>query len=142
MLEAVMSVASRSAHQVLMRIEIENAHHGGADNGRLPITYQDFRKFGVHIRMIAPAIRELQALGVIEVTERGCGGNAEFRRPSLYRSTYRHAKGEAGDGTHEWRRVKTIEEAGAIAKAARDAADPNKIARGRKQNFAARKWQY
>lgn len=139
MLETVLPALSRAAHLVLMRIEIESAHHGGADNGRLPVTYEDFEKYGVHPRMIAPAIREAEALGVIEVTERGCGGNAEFRRPSFYRLTYRHAKGETGDGTHEWKRVKTLKQARSITKAARAAADPTKVARSKKQNFALTK---
>lgn len=134
-----MPVLSRAAHMVLMRIEIEHAHHGGADNGRLPVTYQDFKDYGVHPRMTAPAIRELEALGLIEVTERGSGGNAEFRRPSLYRLTYRNAKGATGDGTHEWRQIKTREEAEAIAERARNAADQANVARSKKTEFRRHK---
>ncbi len=130
-------VISRAAHQVLARIEIEHAHHGGVDNGRLPITYAHFQEYGLHLCAIAPAIRELETLGFIEVTEHGCAGNAEFRRPNLYRLTYRHTKDEVGDGTHEWRRIETIEMAEAIAKAARQDVDPKKVARGQKQNFTA-----
>ncbi len=122
---------------MLARIEIEHAHHGGADNGQLPVTYADFQKYGIHLHAIAPAVRELEALGFIEVTQRGCGGNAEFRQPSLYRITYRHAKNETGDGTHEWRRLETDETAEAVANAARHNADRKKIAGSKKQNFAA-----
>jgi hypothetical protein len=42
----------------LSRIEIEHAHHGGAVNGALPVTYEHFIEYGLHRRMIAPAIRE------------------------------------------------------------------------------------
>lgn len=122
---------SLGAHRVLARIEIEHAHHGGADNGALPVTYEDFRKYGLSLRLIAPALREAEALGFIQVVQRGCAGPAEFRQPSLYRLTFRPAKGETGDGTHEWRRIETIEQAEAIATAARLGADPHKVHRGK-----------
>jgi hypothetical protein len=35
-------VLSLSAHRVLSRIEVEYAHHGGQDNGKLPVTFDDF----------------------------------------------------------------------------------------------------
>src|ERR1700675_2394885 len=92
-------VLTLAAHKAISRIEIEHAHHGGKDNGRLPVTYQHFEEYGVHERMIAPAVRELVALGLIEITQRGCGGNAEFRQPNLYRLTCRPAHGASGDGT-------------------------------------------
>src|SRR5215471_12355330 len=67
---------SLSAHRVMSRIEIELAHHGGNDNGRLPVTKQDFIDYGIHHNAVAPAIREAEALGFVRVTERGRGGNA------------------------------------------------------------------
>jgi hypothetical protein len=79
---------------------------------------------------IAPAIRELVALGFIEVTEHGAAGNAEFRRPSKFRLTYRHAKGADGDGTHEWRRITSKEQAEAMAKAARSDVGKSRISVG------------
>ena len=122
---------------MLARIEIEHAHHGGAENGALPVTYDHFVEYGVHRHSIAPAIRELGALGFIEVTRRGCAGNADCRQPSLYRLTYRNAKGEAGDGTHEWKRVATIQQAEALAMRARSDADVRAVANGRKQKTSA-----
>ena len=41
---------SLSAHRALARIEIELAHHGGNDNGRLPVTFDDFVQYGVRRR--------------------------------------------------------------------------------------------
>jgi hypothetical protein len=38
---------SRSGHMVISRIEIELAAHGGNDNGRLPVTVEDFVHYGV-----------------------------------------------------------------------------------------------
>ena len=69
---------SASGHKVISRIEIELGHHGGNDNGRLPVTTNDFVEYGMHRTSVAPAIREAEALGFIRVTERGRGGNAEL----------------------------------------------------------------
>jgi hypothetical protein len=110
-------VLSLTAHRLLARIEIEHAHHGGYDNGKLPVTYEQFIEYGMDRHTIAPAIRELSALGFVEVTEPGRAGNAEFRKPNLFRLTNRYL-GRASP-TDEWRRIKTFEEAKKIAKAAR-----------------------
>src|SRR6516162_10773656 len=111
------SVLSLSARRVLDRIEIERADHGGNDNGRLPVTYDDFERYGIHRHSIAAAIRETVALGFVEITERGRAGNAEFRSPHKFRLTY-FPVGRAPP-THEWQRIKTVEEAQALARAAR-----------------------
>ena len=70
-------VLSLSGHRVLARIEIELADHGGKDNGQLPVTYADFEDFGIDRHAIGPGIDECEALGLIEVTERGRSGNAD-----------------------------------------------------------------
>ena len=82
-------VLSLSAHRVMARLEIELAHHGGKpeENGKLPCTFDHFVEFGLHRHAIAPAIRELVALGFVEITQRGSAGNADFRQPTLYRLT-------------------------------------------------------
>jgi hypothetical protein len=123
-------VLSRSALLVMARIEIEHGHHGGKDNGRLPVTFDQFKEYGMDRDAIAPAIRELAALGFIEVTERGCAGNAGRRRANLYRLTFRDAEGALSDGTHEWRRPKTMEEALRIAAEARKTPPENTARRG------------
>lgn len=108
---------SLAAHRVLARISIEHAHHGGAENGRLPVTFDQFVEYGIHRHSIAPAIRELVALGFIEVTEQGRAGNREFRRPNLFRLTYIYeAKAKP---SHEWQRIETKDEAQTKAKLAR-----------------------
>jgi hypothetical protein len=94
---------SRGGHQVLARIEIELADHGGMDNGKLPVTFDQFEAYGVHRHAIAPAVRELVALGFIEVTEQGRAGNADWRRPTKFRITYRYV--ERANPTDEWRRI-------------------------------------
>jgi hypothetical protein len=110
-------VLSFSAYRCLARIEIEHMHHGGKENGALPVTYDHFREYGIDGHAIAPALRELEALGFIEVTEHGVAGNADRRAPNKFRLTYINS-GRVMP-THEWRRINTIEEARAIAKAAR-----------------------
>jgi hypothetical protein len=111
------SVLSLSARRVLDRIEIEHADHGGNDNGRLPVTYDDFECYGIHRHAIAAALREIVALGFAEITERGRAGNAEFRSAHKFRLTYFRV-GRAPP-TNEWQRIKTVEEAQALARAAR-----------------------
>ena len=110
-------VLSLSAHRALARIEIEHAHHGGNDNGNLPVTYDQFIEYGIHRNAVSPAIREVEALGFVEITERGRAGNAEWRQPNKFRLTYRQVGRSAT--TDEWRNLKTIEEAETIAATAR-----------------------
>jgi hypothetical protein len=57
------------------------------------------------------------ALGFTEITERGRAGNAEFRSPHKFRLTYFPVR--RAPPTHEWQRIKTVEEAQALATAAR-----------------------
>ena len=71
MLEApAYRVLRLSARRALDRVEIELGHHGGNDNGRLPVTFESRGS-------IAPAIREAVALGFLEITEHGRAGNGE-----------------------------------------------------------------
>jgi len=125
---------SLSARRILDRIEIELADHGGTDNGKLPVTYDDFIRYGIERHAIRPAIREVVALGFVEITEAGRAGNAEWRKPNLFRLTFRNTKYAP---TNEWQKV-TEEQANPIARTARIAA-PRKIKTqcGKKPNFSA-----
>jgi hypothetical protein len=116
---------SLSAHRVISRIEIELAHHGGNDNGRLPVTFDDFIGYGIHHNAVAPAIREAEALGFIRVTERGRGGNSEHRQPNKFFLTFAHSR--QSPPTHDWRRIKSLHEAMEIARAARDSKNPRAV---------------
>ena len=111
---------SLSAHRVISRIEIELADHGGNNNGALPVTKQDFIEYGIDHNSIAPAIREAEALGFIKVTQRGRGGNAEHRKPNMFRLTFAHDRNSRQEPpTHDWRKIKTLDEAIQIASSAR-----------------------
>lgn len=121
---------SLSARRVLDRLEIELAHHGGTDNGKLPVTYTNFEDFGMDTQAIPKGIREVVALGFVEVTQRGRPSKSDFvRYSSLYRITWRHTAD--APATNDWRRFKTREEANAVAKLARDAKDDRAVARSK-----------
>jgi hypothetical protein len=99
-------ILSLSARKILDRLEIEFHQHGGNpfDNGDgLPCAYDHFEEYGVHRHAIGPAIRELVALGFVEVTRPGCAGNASERQSARYRLTYRRAYSNH-QITDEWRR--------------------------------------
>jgi hypothetical protein len=110
---------SLAALRVISRVEIELAHHGGKDNGKLPVTYDNFQDYGIDRHAIGPAIREAVALGFLEITVTGRAGNAEWRAPNLFRITFRPANGVPGDGSHEWRQIDDKNTAVSVAKAAR-----------------------
>jgi hypothetical protein len=122
---------SLSAHMVISRIEIELAQHGGNDNGQLPVTVDQFVEYGMHRSSVAPAIREAEALGFIRV-ERGRGGNADYRRPNKFYLTYSNWRGsKAEPPSHDWKRIKSLDEAKRIAREARAAKDRNAVAFGK-----------
>jgi hypothetical protein len=111
---------SLSAHRVFDRICIELAQHGGNDNGRLPVTYSQFMEYGIDRHAISPAIRELEALGFIEVTQRGKPSAGDLRWPNFFRLTCVNSRSSTVP-SHEWRRIKTRQDAELVAKAARKA---------------------
>ena len=116
-------VLTLSAHRLLSRIEIELCKHAGEANDMLIVTYEQFIEYGIHKDAIAPAIREVEALGFVEA-EHDQAGNREYHWPSAYRLTY-HSVGRAKP-THEWKRFDTIEKAEASARAARGPAPRRK----------------
>lgn len=123
---------SVSGHKVISRIEIELAHHGGNDNGRLPVTTNDFVEYGMHRSSVAPAIREAEALGFIRIIERGRGGNAEYRTPNLFFLTFAQCRDSGKQPpTHDWRRFNTLGEAEEAAQSARTNKDPRAVEHGR-----------
>jgi hypothetical protein len=127
-----------SAHRIISRIEIELAHHGGNENGKLPVTFEDFIEYGIDRAAVAPAIREAEALGFICVTEHGHGGNPEFRKPNRFGLTFAHGRdSRSKPPTHDWRNIKTMEKAVEVACAARAAKNTFAVAKGRK--FAKRR---
>jgi hypothetical protein len=118
-------VLNLTEHRVLARVEIGLRHHGGHDNGKLPVTFADFEAYGVGNRTCAAsAIRALCALGFLEITQAGRAGNREFRTPNKFRLTYQPV--ERAKETDEWAHVQTLEQAEAIARAARAAKNAHR----------------
>jgi hypothetical protein len=111
-------VLSLSAHRVLDRVCIELAQHGGNDNGKLPVTYEHFMEYGIDRHAIAPAIRELEALGFLVVTQRGRPSAGEFRLPNLFLIPWINSR-SSPNPVHDWRRIQDIETADALVRAAR-----------------------
>src|SRR5665213_204875 len=80
---------SVSGHRILARIEIEHGHHGGKENGKLPVRFDDFEEYGISPKCVAPALREVQALGFDNVTRRGRPSKSDFKRhPNYFSLTY------------------------------------------------------
>jgi hypothetical protein len=113
-------VASLSCRMIMDRLAIEYANHGGKDNGKLPVTYKQFEEYGLHRDAISLAIHEGEALGLFFVTEHGRAAPGEDRSSNLYRIPYR-AVGNCPP-THEWKAIKTDDDAKRIARIARAAA--------------------
>jgi len=117
--------------RVLSRAEIELGHHAGHDNGKLPITHEQWIDYGVRKDSLPGSLRVVEALGFLKCTKRGRGGNAEHREPSWYALTY-VAVVSGDEPNHEWRKVKTDEQAQEIVKTARGAKDPKAVAFGKR----------
>jgi hypothetical protein len=126
-----MRLLSLSAIRVMHRLEVEHMHNGGAENGRLIVTYDQFVEWGVNRNAIGPAIRELIALGFVEIAEKGCAGNENLRRAHRFRLTYVNTK-KREQPTNDWRKIETVEEAEAMARTSRGETDPRARDLGRR----------
>ena len=111
---------SLNGRKILNRLEIEHCKHGGAENGKLPCTYNDFQRYGVRRGGINPALIEATALGFVATISFGKRAYGDIPgRPSTYRLTYLPA--HDGPATHEWRKIESPEAAvAAITKAKTD----------------------
>jgi hypothetical protein len=107
------------ARKVVDRLIIEQLSHAGLENGALISTYSDFERFGIRRPSIADAIYEAEALGWIDVIERGGSAYAEFRNPSVYALAWLDRK----DGTAPTNRWKAFETVADARKAVRRALD-------------------
>ena len=113
-------VMSQSAHRALARIELEWCHHGGdpAEISRLPVTFRDFEEYGIHRNEIAPALAELEALGLIKIVQHGRQSKGvEYRIPNVFQLQTRPELIPANHA--RWQCIQTVQEARAITKAAR-----------------------
>jgi hypothetical protein len=124
---------SVSGHRVLARIEIEHGHHGGKENGRLPGTYDNFEDYGISPKSVAPALREVQALGFVNITTRGRASKSDFgRHPNYFGLTYLPGPApKFADPTNDWKQHQTPADASKVARDARAAKDERAVAKSR-----------
>lgn len=115
--------------RVLNRLEIEHMAHAGTENGKLKCTYNDFEKYGVRRKSIAGSIARLEALGFIEVMQRGRKAAGGYHYPSQYRLT--HVQGNI-PATNEWETVKDKDDADRRIKAAKMKLDRQRTRRMKK----------
>jgi hypothetical protein len=80
---------SINGRRALDRIMIEHMRHGGQENGRLKVTWNDFVKFGIGRRFISQALGELISAGLVAIEIPGrhiCHGMPGD--PTQYRLTW------------------------------------------------------
>jgi len=65
---------SINARRVIDRIQIEHMDHAGLENGKLIVTHDDFKKFGVSRDFVGDAVDELAYLKLIKINIRGRAG--------------------------------------------------------------------
>ena len=123
---------SRAARLVIDRVIHEHLAHAGLENGRLPVTYLNFSRFGVPKNSIANAIVELEALGLIRVV-RGAGGNAVHRHVSLYELTWLPTK-DRGVPSVKWTQFATVAQAKAAVRTVQAAVAESPVRRHRSQS--------
>ena len=110
---ARLSRAQPDRHRILARIEIECQPCAGRTTAGCRSRYKDFKRYGIHHHAIGPGLRELEALGFIEIVQRGLAGNADHRRPHMFRLTYQPTDHEPA--TDEWQQIKNRERRAEIA---------------------------
>jgi hypothetical protein len=107
------------------------------------VTFDDFEAYGISPKSVAPALREVQVLGFVRVTERGRPSKSDFgRHPNHFELTYIHGAAPRYDEeTDEWKQHKTLEEALRVAKEARANKDKQAVAKAkaRSKNRAPQK---
>lgn len=119
--------------------------HGGGQNGALPVTYDDFQRYGLRRSSIKAALEEAIALGFLERTKPGVRSYAEFKgAPAFYRITWLPTY-DGARPARRWARFSSLEEAreavGASRSdhsrrrkgASRDTEDSTKSAEGEKR---------
>jgi hypothetical protein len=97
-------VRHRSAIVVTKRIALEHLRHAGKENGRLKVTYMDFRNWGsIDPKQVADGIAIAEHLGFIKVTKRGLASFENQRYPNEYAITWQPIAGDMP--TNEWKRI-------------------------------------
>jgi hypothetical protein len=75
---------TRAERLVLDRIVLEHMAHGGAENGNLPVTHEDFIKFGVSKNAVAEAIKGVSGRGLAIIIRQGRSSKGCTRWPTHF----------------------------------------------------------
>jgi hypothetical protein len=94
-----------NALKVVLRIALEHLKHGGVDNGRLPVTYQDFEKCGVRKNSIREAQLVAVHLGFIDRTVGEVPWHGDIRQPSTFGLTWL-PRYDGQPASNKWTRIK------------------------------------
>ena len=106
-----------NGRMVIDRVLIEHMRHGGAENGNLPVTYADFVTHGIRRNSILPAIKECEALGLIERAP-GVRARSQFKgSPQTFRISWLPTS-DGGDAANRWRTINELGDAAEIVRAA------------------------
>jgi hypothetical protein len=102
--------ASINCRRLIAALEVENMNHGGKENGRLVMPYNQLQRiWRMPRRLIRQAIDEAIERGLIEV-KRGLRQCYSTSVPSTYRLTFRSAfegrPRQEVKPTDEWRRYR------------------------------------
>lgn len=109
---------SGNARSVIERVMVEHMAHGGAQNGALPVTYEDLVAWGVRRNSIPTAIAEAVALGWLDHQRgRRAAGDAKGV-PQTFTLTWLRTW-ENEPATNRWKRFKDRHSARAAADAAK-----------------------
>lgn len=112
---------SDNGRRLIDRVLIEHMAHGGAQNGALPVTYDDLESWGIRRNSIAPAIAEAVALGWLDHQRgRAAGGEAKGHA-QLFRLTWMRTW-DNEPATNRWKRLGSVPEAQAVSAAARSSS--------------------
>jgi hypothetical protein len=118
---------------------VEHMHHAGTENGRLPVTYDDFERYGLRRKTIRFGITAAAALGFIDITEEGHAGAGDTRRAARYALTWVD-RYDGAPRTNRWKAVETVADARRIVEAVRadhSAASDRKARRDRRAKLTA-----
>jgi hypothetical protein len=127
---------SKPAQSIVFRIAIEHMSHAGTQNGDLPVTYRDFESYGVRRKSLPDALAQAQALGWIDIVERGRPAYADQRRPSKYGLTWLPRAAGSMSASNRWQRVRTQAEARTILN---ESNRKRKEERRKRKEYAERK---
>ncbi len=98
------------ARQVVDRIMIEHMLHGGTENGNLIVTYDDFEAYGIRRGSTSQAIRQAEALGFVDVIDRGRRSFGSARRPARYGLTWL-PRADRTPASNRWKSIQTDQQA-------------------------------